>query len=70
VLGLSLGGFIAQELALSHPEKVDRLIIVASSCGGNRTIPPQISPQDFKSIVSGNATARSAYTISTRLGTV
>jgi pimeloyl-ACP methyl ester carboxylesterase len=56
ILGLSLGGFIAQELALSHPEMVNRLILVASSCGGNQTIPPQISPQDFKSMVSGNAT--------------
>jgi pimeloyl-ACP methyl ester carboxylesterase len=56
VLGLSLGGFIAQELALLHPEKVNRLILVASSCGGNQTIPPQVSPQDFASMVSGNAT--------------
>ena len=56
VLGLSLGGFIAQELALLHPEKVNRLILVASSCGGNQTKPPQVSPQDFKSMVSGNAT--------------
>lgn len=30
VLGLSLGGFIAQEIALSHPEKVNRLILVSS----------------------------------------
>ena len=56
ILGLSLGGFIAQELALLHAEMVKRLILVASSCGGNQTIPPQISPQDFKSMVSGNAT--------------
>ncbi len=34
VLGVSLGGFIAQELALLHPEKVDRLIIYASDCTG------------------------------------
>jgi len=27
-----------------------------SSCGGNQTIPPQVSPQDFKSMVPGNAT--------------
>jgi pimeloyl-ACP methyl ester carboxylesterase len=56
VLGLSLGGFIAQELALLYPERVNRLILVASSCGGNQTVPPQVSPQDFKSMVSGNAT--------------
>jgi len=55
LLGLSLGGFIAQELALLHPEKVNRVILVASSCGGNETVPPQVSPQDFKSMISGNA---------------
>ena len=27
VLGWSMGGFIAQELALNHPDKVDRLIL-------------------------------------------
>ena len=56
VLGLSLGGYIAQELAFLNPEKVFRLILVASSCGGNQTVPPQVSPQDFKSMISGNAT--------------
>jgi pimeloyl-ACP methyl ester carboxylesterase len=40
VLGVSLGGFIAQELALLHPEKVDRLIIYSSDCTGKIAVPP------------------------------
>jgi pimeloyl-ACP methyl ester carboxylesterase len=39
VLGFSMGTFIAQELALLHPEKVNRLILVAASCGGQENIP-------------------------------
>ncbi len=39
VLGLSLGSFIAQQLAITYPEKVNRLILVASSCGGEDGIP-------------------------------
>lgn len=34
VLGWSLGGFVAQQLALDHPQRVRRLIIAASGCGG------------------------------------
>ncbi|MCJ7746018.1 MAG: alpha/beta hydrolase, partial [Actinobacteria bacterium] len=43
VLGISMGGFIAQELALRYPEKVEKLILMASSCGGIDEIP--ISPE-------------------------
>src|SRR5918999_3188259 len=35
ILGYSMGGFIAQELALTHPDRVGKLIIYASICGGN-----------------------------------
>jgi pimeloyl-ACP methyl ester carboxylesterase len=36
VVGVSLGGYIAQEFALGHPELVDRLVLMATSCGGTR----------------------------------
>jgi alpha-beta hydrolase superfamily lysophospholipase len=37
VFGVSLGSFIAQELTLNFPQKVDRLILHAAYCGGNET---------------------------------
>ena len=50
-----MGGFIAQELTLLHPEKVNRLIIHASSCGGKDSLPPQVSHEVMTSMISGNA---------------
>lgn len=40
ILGYSMGSFIAQELALMNPDRVDSLILYASSCSGKETIPP------------------------------
>src|SRR5215216_1369540 len=40
VFGASLGSFIAQELTLKYPQKVDRLILHATYCGGNETVYP------------------------------
>jgi pimeloyl-ACP methyl ester carboxylesterase len=40
VTGYSLGSFIAQQFAVSHPEKVNNLILVAATCGGKDGIPP------------------------------
>ena len=43
VLGTSLGGFVAQELALVRPDLVDRLILVCTSYGGRG--PESMSPR-------------------------
>ena len=40
VFGASLGSFVAQELTLNYPQKVDRLVLSAGYCGGNETIYP------------------------------
>ena len=34
VLGWSMGGFIAQALALQHPNRVDRLVLLSTDSGG------------------------------------
>jgi pimeloyl-ACP methyl ester carboxylesterase len=36
VVGVSLGGYIAQEMALSNPDLIDRLVLLATSHGGPR----------------------------------
>jgi len=46
VLGYSLGSFVAQQFTVTHPEKVNRLILLAASCGGKEGIPE--SPQHRK----------------------
>ena len=34
LIGLSMGGMIAQEMAIDHPQRVDKLIICSTSAGG------------------------------------
>ncbi|MDO8873150.1 MAG: alpha/beta fold hydrolase, partial [Methanoregula sp.] len=38
ILGLSMGASVAQEFALSFPEKVNKLILVAGECGGPESV--------------------------------
>lgn len=57
ILGTSWGGYIAQELTLMHPQKVNKLILYGTDCGGNATIlSPKISQELGRGIESGNAT--------------
>jgi hypothetical protein len=51
VLGYSLGSFVAQQLTVTHPEKVNRLVLIAATCGGKEAVPqnPQLQPTNFAS---------------------
>ncbi len=40
VLGHSMGGCIAQELVLDYPERVEKLVLGSTDCGGSRAVPP------------------------------
>ncbi|MEM3731384.1 MAG: alpha/beta hydrolase [Candidatus Bathyarchaeia archaeon] len=40
VLGFSMGGMIAQELVLNYPEKVVKLVLCSTNCGGANSIQP------------------------------
>jgi pimeloyl-ACP methyl ester carboxylesterase len=46
VLGHSMGGFIAQAMALEFPHKVDKLILCSTNFGGPRHVP--VTPEAMK----------------------
>lgn len=61
VFGASMGGMIAQELALNYPEKVNKLILTGTTCGGPNSIRfedtltvAQTIVDKLKTVVDGN----------------
>lgn len=41
-LGASFGGFVAQELALTNPERIKKLILACTTMGGENHVKPEI----------------------------
>ncbi|MBI3659824.1 alpha/beta fold hydrolase [Candidatus Acetothermia bacterium] len=58
VLGVSLGGMVAQQLALSHPQRVDRLILCSTVFGGPNVVLPSMEVLQFMAQPSGTPEER------------
>ena len=53
VVGISMGGMIAQELALAHPERIRSLTVGASYCGGPEGT--LMAPEDLQMLATAYA---------------
>jgi len=48
LFGVSLGGYIAQEVALAHPDRIEKLVLASTAIGGPRAVPmPQTTQEVF-----------------------
>jgi len=52
VLGISMGGMIAQVLALNHPDRIKGLILGCTHCGGDKAVP---APEEVIKILADYA---------------
>ena len=57
LVGISMGGFIALELAIAHPAFVDRLVLVVTSAGGARHV--STSSEVMRALMPGDEAVES-----------
>lgn len=50
ILGISFGGFVAQEFAIRHPQRLKKLVLACTSFGGAGHVPP--SPEILAAFAS------------------
>ena len=73
VIGISLGGFVAMEFALHHPDQLEKLVLVSTSAGGATHVQPSqeiaalLAPGSREHIDPGDL-ARKNYTAITGPG--
>jgi pimeloyl-ACP methyl ester carboxylesterase len=58
IVGHSMGGFVAQALAIDYPDRVDRLVLSATNFGGPRHIPITPPAMAVLTDVSGDPVER------------
>jgi pimeloyl-ACP methyl ester carboxylesterase len=53
ILGISMGGMIAQEFALNYPQRVEKLVLCSTTCGASKSVQP--GPKVLGVLVSGGS---------------
>jgi pimeloyl-ACP methyl ester carboxylesterase len=60
ILGWSMGGAIAQELTLNYPEKVKKLVLYSTSCGGAKSVRNQEADAMIMRLFAGGMSVEEA----------